>query len=254
MLTPPPTSRTKERILAFGSYGSGKSAGWAALRDMYLKTDTPGHFHIISTEWEMAHRTAEGYPADEFDKNATIHEATDYDSIESICLAIAANAGPSDWLVVDSIGNIWSWAQDAYCQHRWGKSFKDYMAGGGKVQEINWSQVNASYRNIMNPYIVRFPGHKYACAQADTVQMEGGWKDSKEVQEMFGRLGVKPVGQKELGYAFHSVLLFTHPSRDEYKITTVDDPSREKLNGAVVAPLPIGFVGTYLLGVAGWTL
>lgn len=251
MLKPPEHARTKERILAFGSYGSGKSHGWASIRDLYATTDTPGHFHIISTEWEMADRTAEGYA--NFNDNATIHEATDFESLLGISEKISEAATGDDWLVIDSVGSGWSWAQDDYCQGRWGKTFKEYQADlGNSNSDINWQFVNNAYRSWINPHVIRFPGHKYACAQADVVASEGKWKDGPEIQGMYGRFGVKPVGQKELGYAFHSVLLFKHPTRTDWQITTIDDPSRVHVDSHPVATPPLGFVDSYLVKIAGW--
>lgn len=254
MLTPPSNTRTKERILAFGTYGSGKSHGWATIRAMYAATSTPGHFHIISTEWEMADRTAEGY--EDFDTNATIHEATDYESLLTVSEKILESATPEDWLIVDSIGNGWSWAQDNYCQARWGKTFREYQASlaNPKDSDINWQQVNNAYRAWINPYVIRFPGHKYACAQADTVNTEGKWQDSREIKAMFSRIGMKPVGQKELAYAFHTVMLFSHPAPGDYTMTSVDDPSRDHVQHGVVAPPPLGFVKSYLMDVAKWEM
>jgi hypothetical protein len=254
MLRPGSHQITKERVLAYGPYGSGKSNGWASIRKWYEMTETPGHFHIISTEWEMAHRTAEGYldgtPGNNFFSNATIHEAWDYETLVVENEKVRGVLGPDDWAVADSIGNYWLWTQDHYCQQNFGKDFKEFMAEGGKVREINWQVVNAMYRKLVLPLIVRNPAHFYACAQADPVQTEGSWADSKEVREMFGRFGAKPVGQKQLGYQFHTVLLMKPAGPGEWTFTTVDDPSREKV---VSAPM-MDFVMSYLCPIAGWEM
>ncbi len=51
-LRPSPTARTREMLLLYGKYGSGKSFSWATMRKWWELTSTPGHFHIISTEPE----------------------------------------------------------------------------------------------------------------------------------------------------------------------------------------------------------
>ena len=243
---------TQERILTFGEMGSGKSNGWANIRKWYEMTDTPGHFYIVSTEWAMAHRTAEGYldgtPGNNFFSNASIVEAWDYESLVAAHDEVATKAGAEDWIVIDSVTNHWQWVQDAYAmRHFGGVTMQEHRAEGGRG-EMNWQKVNSDYRNLVLPIFTRHPAHVYACAQGDTVKSDGIWKDSKEVQQMFGRFGIKPVGQKQLGYQFHTVLLMKHPSKDEWTFTTVDDPSREKKTGEIISE----FTMSYLLQVAGW--
>jgi hypothetical protein len=72
---------------------------------------------------------------------------------------------------------------------------------------------------------------------------------------MFGRIGMKPLGDKHYNpYLLTSVLLATNPTKGEYQLTTVKDrKGRDYLTGEVVAPLPLGFTATYLMGIAGWT-
>jgi hypothetical protein len=86
------------------------------------------------------------------------------------------------------------------------------------------------------------------------VKTEQGFSDNKQIIAMFGRTGVKPIGHKDLGYVFRTVLLMKHPTKDEYTVTTVDDPGRVHLEDAVVAKPPFGLVSTYLQDVAGWQM
>jgi hypothetical protein len=251
-----PNSRqlTRERILAYGNMGSGKSHGWAALRKWYEVTDTPGHFYIISTEWEMALRTAEAYldgtPGNNFFSNATIKEAWDFTTLLDVCKEMGTKTVDGDWLVIDSISNFWLWTQDEYAVQHFGfETMAEARAERGNL-EVNWQKVNADYRSLVLPLITRNPAHVYACAQGDTVTNDGKWKDSKEITEMFGRYGMKPVGQKQLGYQFHTVLLMKADGKDSWAYTTVDDPSRDK---KVSEPV-LDFVMSYLMPVAGWEM
>lgn len=251
MLTPPPNARTKERVLCIGSYGSGKSHSWATLRNWYALSNTPGHFHIVSTEHEMADRTAEAYP--NFDENATIYEVTDYHSLMAASQKIAGIASTEDWLVIDSIGNPHEYARNVWFQREMGMSYRDFVSSGKRMKEVpphGWSEMTGLYKDWINPYVIRFVGHKLACAQAVTVNTQGSWADSPAVQKMYGRVGVKPEGHKELGYAFHSVLFMSQRGTGDWRMTTVDDPSREHL---VDEPV-VDFVVSYLQRVAGWEL
>lgn len=248
-----PLALTKEGILGFGAFGSGKSHAWATIRKWYEMTETPGRFYIISTEWEMAHRVAEGYldggPGNNFFSNAEIHEAHDFASLYDIAVKIRQQADEHSWVIVDSIGNAWNWVQDEHTIQLYGKSASEYRAEGGK--KFDWQRVNERYRSFLLPNILRWPGHRYLCAQADKVSTEGDWADPLEVQRKYRPFGgYKPVGQKELAYQLHSILYFSKAGKDDYRLSSVDDPSRVKLEDAKVED----FVTSYLLGPAGWVL
>lgn len=251
-LHPSETARTKERILLIGPYGGGKSHAWAKLREWYALTDTPGHFHILSTEYEMADRTAEGFT--DFDTNATIYETTDYPSLLAASEAIERVAAPEDWLVVDSIGNPHQWSRDVWFHREMGMSYKEFLATGKKMAEVpshGWGEMTGLYKDWLDPYVIRFKGHKLATAQAATVNTQGSWADSPAIQKMYGRVGVKPEGHKELGYVFHTVLFATQRGRDDWRLTTIDDPSRTHLADEPCVP---DFVSSYLINVAGWSV
>ena len=252
-LQPSPLALTKEGILTYGSFGSGKTHAWASIRRWYELTDTPGRFFIISTEHEMAHRTAEGYldgtPGNNFFSNAEIHETVDFASLLDVAQKCREQATDQDWIVVDSIGNAWNWVQDEQTIAQFGKTASEYRADGGK--RMDWQKTNERYRSFLLPNVLRWPGHKFLCAQADKVSTEGDWADPIEIQRKYRPFNSqKPIGQKELPFQCHSVLFFSHPAKDDYRISTVDDPSREKLDDKPVAD----FVTSYLCGPAGWSV
>ncbi len=262
MLQPPEHARAREAILTFGVYGSGKSEGWAAIGETYRMTDTPGHFHVLSTEWERALQIAEGCQTD-FYANSTIHEVTDYESLMAASEAIrkvnAESDNPlGDWIIIDSIGTTLQWTRDVWFQNEMKMTFREFMGSGKKLTEVGpagWIQMDTMYKDWILPHVLRFPGHSYACAQADTVNMEGAWADKGAIKDLFGRIGLKPVGEKNNPYLFGSILLTLNPSKGEYCLTTVKDrKGREYLTREPLAMLPLGFAQTYLVGVAGWSL
>lgn len=257
MLVPPANMQTREAILNFGVFGSGKSMGWSTIADVYRLTSTPGHFHVLSTEWERALQIAESN--DNFYENASIYEVENFETLLEASRKVREAAGRDDWIVVDSIGAAQTWARDEWFQgNRAGMGWRDFLASGGAGKDVGaagWITMSERYKSWINPYVVRFPGHKYACAQADPVSTEGVWADKGAIKNLFGRIGMKPVGDKELSYVFRSVLLATNPAKDDYCLTTVkDSPGRTYLTGEKIAAFPFGFAMTYLLGPAGWRL
>lgn len=261
-LRPAPEKRTREMILVYGLYGSGKSYAWAQLRRWYEMMGNTEHFHIISTEPESADRTAEGFLDGElgnnFDSNATIHSATDFDSLVEVSKKVYENGQPGDWLIVDSITNPNEWSRDVYCQTKFGFSWAEFKAAGKQVNEIGptgWNEIKMLYNSWFVNYIVNFPGHRFACAREEAIRADfnregkaSPMNDKGETKGTFGPVGFKPSGRKELAFDYHSILWMAAPRLDEYVITTVDDPSREKLRRE---PCP-DFVQTYMMGPAGW--
>jgi hypothetical protein len=254
-LLPPENALTREAVLLYGEFGTGKSLAWATIAEMYRITETPGHFYIISTEWERALQIAEAY--DGFFDNATVEEVEDFEGLLAVSQKIKAMGTKDDWVVIDSIGNAQTWARDEwFTANMGGRTYREWMADGGSAKDIGpagWITMSNRYKSWINPNIVRFPGHKFACAQADRVVTEGTFADKGAVKALYERAGWKPAGEKELGYAFRSVLLTSKPTADTHELTTIkDSPGRGYLKHEAVAPLPLGFVGTYLQNQAGW--
>lgn len=269
MLQPAPHKLTKEGILTFGVNSAGKTRSWATIRKWWEVTNTPGHFYVISTEHEMVLRTVEGYldgtPGNNFFSNATIvgydwdsrmwspDAPSDYDTLVAASAKFAAQATGDDWLIIDSIGLAQTWARDVWFGAEKGMSYRDFVGSGRKMKEVkpaDWDTMAGLYRDWYMDYVWHFPGHRFACARMSEIRTEGDWAEKdRNILRMFGPHGVKPDGEKNLGFDWHSVLLLNH-ARDGWKITTIDDPEREYLDDKPLTD----FVNEYLCGIAGWQM
>lgn len=256
MLQPRKPNLARESVLAFGPYGSGKSLGWTTWADMYRTTNTPGHFYVIETVHEASLVVLEPY--DDWERNVTVLECTDWDSLLEVSAKVKEMGTPDDVLVVESIGNTLYWSRDVwFTAARGGQTWKQFQVTGQSMKEVepnHWIEMDEIHRSWTVPFIQGFAGHKYATAQSDSVKTGPGFSDNKQIVAMFGRTGVKPIGHKDLGYVFRSVLLFKHPTKTEWTITTVDDPGREQIEDVQVAAPPLGFVKSWMMDIAGWNL
>ena len=248
-----------ERILALGLYGSGKTNNWATVARWYRDTDTPGHFYVLDTD-NTTLRTLHGFPG--WEQNVTRVDVAEWSDLTSETQKAFENAGPQDWLVVDSIDKPWSMVQDHYIEQMFGKEADIFFMEQRKASASghplasdygsNWTVINKLYQKWIGQ-VIRFPGHVYAATPSQPVaepNQQGKGGDSREIRETFGRYGVRPAGQKALGFQMHTVLLMQSPARDEWKLTSIKDRSRELLVGAPV----VDFAMSYLLGVAGWEM
>ena len=249
----------RERILSLGLYGSGKTKSWADVAKWYRDTGTPGMFHVLDTD-NTTLRTLTGYPG--WEANVVREDVVDWRDLTAHTEKMFDAATSDDWLVVDSIDKPWSMVQDHYIEEMFGKDADVFFLEQRKASASghplasdygsNWSVINKLYQRWIGR-VIRWPGHVYAATPSQQVQEpnnQGKGGDSREIRETFGRYGVRPAGQKALGFQFHTVLLMQSPARDEWKITSVKDRSRELL---VAAPV-VDFALTYLLGVAGWEI
>lgn len=251
-----PTSKAKERILLFGREGTGKTYAWCTIANWLRRTDTPGHFYAIDTDMAVG-RMADAWP--DFESNVTWGDAADWPDYGKLLDSYIASGTEHDWLVVDLIDKAWDAVQNYFIEQVHGKAadewFLEFRSAGKSGHPlagefgINWSVINKLYSAWIGR-VLRFPGHVLCCAPADTLQGvtgQGAGRSDPEAIEIFGRLGVKPKGQKSLGHQFHTILLMT-TKRDGWACTTAKDRSRERLTNSPMSD----FVLNYLVPVGGW--
>lgn len=247
-----PSTNARERILAFGGAGSGKTSDWLSVADRYAAEETPpGKFHVIDTDY-TAERSLEGHPEAHkvIQKVWTCPEWEDYTKAIGVISKIAK---PNDWLVIDMLTPLWDMSQEYYIDRIFGKEVDEFFL---KAREQNakgnpldgfkdWGVINKMYRSNVANNILRAPCHVFATASAAALSAD---LESKENRQLFGKWGVKPVGQKTNSHLFHDVLWKQNPKSGVWTLTTVKAREREEQ-----LSLPItNFPTDYLVGVAKW--
>lgn len=252
----------KERILAYGASGSGKSSIWLNIANWIKRTNSPSRILLLDTDF-----TAEAMlPADgSLDDVVIVEQAADWKEMKPAIKRLVAKgvAGRGDWLVYDMIDKVWSKSQDGFFEFLTDKDIDVFLmeavkegASLGGDWGVNWQAINKMYGELIAP-IVRFPGHVLALAPAADVRepdRSGKGGDDARIRGLFSRLGVKPQGQKDLPHLFHTVLLMQESPKG-WTMTTAKDRERARVGGVVLGgesgPEP-GFVMKYLLQIAGW--
>jgi len=182
---------------------------------------------------------------------------------------------PQDWLSVDLMADAWAAAQDEYARvqtKKAGGNLEDMgdlwaTSGGGDgypIEGWEWGMPNARYRVFANNLILRAPGHVFLVyGQKDLMKESGSGKtgESKDTKEMFGHIGLKPTGQKEDPFRYHSILHISSLGDKEQGISTAGERwgNRERLgkkmsNGQVRDEPMTDFFLDYLVKVAGWEM
>lgn len=254
----PPTPR-RERILAYGQPGAGKSTTWVQIAEWYYKTKVAAKVWVVDTDicWE-AMRPEDGH-LDQIVEAFPIYEWSDY---KPAIQKIRENAKPDDWFSIDRGDTVWDAAQEGWSQAVEGKDIDEFFlmhqqrgTNPGGDFGTNWVQIKRMYNGVIG-LVQRFKGHVIVCASASEVrEKKGQFGDDAEVYNKYAKIGWKPNGQDKLAHLFHTEL-FLADTPSGYRMTTAKErkaPSgghqRQYVKGKPVTP---DFVMAYLIQEAGW--
>lgn len=254
MLQPP--SKARERILLIGLWGGGKSQSWADIHAWLRRTNSNARMFVVDSDF--AHdRVCPDLPEDD------VRDVYEYQEYVDAVAHFRSQATADDWLVVDHISKAWDATQRYYIEQAFGKNkstfFLEHKSAGGDGSPLadgygsNWQVINALYADFMTP-VKRWPGHILACAPAEPIkrpnEKTGKGGDDKMVIDAYGRYGIKPGGQKMLGFEFLTVINMIPKSDETFAMTTIKDVKRDRPQNQVVK----SFTLNYLCKIAGWTL
>ena len=251
-----PTDPAPERILTYGPAGSGKTTGWLNIAKFSTLTESPAQFYVIDTDFAVD-RMLTGYP---MLKNVHLYPCFDWIEYTSALKTIQRIARPHDWVVVDFISNAWSAVQEYFVSEVFHKDIADYFLQARKEMDkgksftalegwADWNVINAMYRKWANKLLFRGRYHLYATAKSDNLSSEKKPTEDAKTRELFARFQVKPVGQKDLPFVFHTVLLSGREG-DKRTLTAVKDRERAEVVGLEIK----NFTTDYLVNVAGFKL
>lgn len=236
-----PKSPVKERILATGGPGSGKTSAWLSI----AKKNPDSHFYVIDSDFAVD-RMLDGKSL----TNVTHDVATEWTEFVELTRKYQKAMKPNDWLVIDFISPAWNAVQAWYVEQVFGKDIDAYFVDRRKAKAKNdlegdtdWKVINKAY-GAWATMLLKTPGHLFATAPVKAV----GDRDDAATKQLYALHGVKPEGQKMLSHQFHTVLMLSRARGGEFQMSTVKDRERREVNKAEVKD----FALSYLLSVAGW--
>lgn len=278
MPTAPVNPRTKqpikERILIYGPPKIGKTHQFFVIAKWHQEFGSNARFYGISTDLSY----------DVLSMNPEFRDLTNIDwrNVETLQEYIDAAREfhqylrPQDWLSVDLLNSAWSAAQDEYAQAKFkesGSSLVDMgdlwldegTSGKYPIKGWDWGYPNARYRRFANNLIISGPGHRLVVAGQKELMKESKSGDSDEdpqIKDMFKHIGLKPEGQKDMPFQYHTVL---HLDSGQERKTQVMSTAGERYgyrrwwglalsNGRVRDEPMKDFFHDYLVDTAGWTL
>lgn len=273
-----PTFPAPERILCFGPAGAGKTTNLLNIAKFAHLTKSDAIFHILDSDFAMD-RMLIGYPDIPFaiwndpnfpttpETRLIIYPVFEWRTYVAALDKIHATARPQDWVSVDFISNAWTAVQEHFVNEVFHqdigayflqvrKTLKDDAKSLGALEGwVDWQVINPLYRGWVNKLLFRGRYNVYCTAKSDNLSSDRKPTEDAQTRQLFLRFGVKPVGQKDLPFQFHTVLyanrvVVAGTNEIQRVITAVKDRERPECDGVKID----NFTQQYLVDVAGWNL
>ena len=250
--------RFKERILAYGGAGTGKSTITLNIA-RYRPDDT---FHVIDMDYSMTYeRLLATEYQDVMDQgNVIIHEVdAEWEAFTDQFADIVNDADPENsWLTIDPATVTWEIVQAWWLDTVQGTDIADYMAqlrrdtkdskeySAALAEAMQWPAINKQYQQKFYRNLHKWRGHSIIVCEATELGRQADVDD----KALYGFIGYKPKGQKTLPHASATNIFLDHPKIDQWRYTTAKDRGRELQDKAPMDEFAID----YLVEVGGWEL
>jgi hypothetical protein len=254
-----------ERILVFGGAGTSKTTGWLDIAKWSVRTNSPAKFFVLDTDSSVG-RMLPSYP--DIIPNLYLSTGFDWTDYTNFLQYVLQNAGPQDWVIVDFIGAAWKAVQEYYVNQVFHQDMGNYFLQARKALSGNasslgaldgwtdWSVINPLYAQWARPLLFKGQYNLYCTAQSDQLSSDRKPTEDAVSRSLLLPFGTKPVGQKELLFQFHTVLLTgripakNSSEKETFTVNTVKDRERKAVSG-----LPVNsFTVDYLVNIGGWAL
>lgn len=253
-----PTKPSPERLLLMGAGGSGKTNAWmewlAAMPDATAwVVDTDNAVERMLEDDRFAHL------ADRIEL-CQILDGADFPLYKEFAQKAVKKMAAGDLFVVDLADKPWDQAQEYYTGRVFSEDLEEYFLTariameksgkkGGSAFDGNrdWGVINKLYFGFANNFlrVSQAGGHVVLCTPEEKLREDA----DRDTQRLYGDVGFKPKGQKQLGHMVHTVIrVVGNQARQRWVMTTVKDRSREAMDGVDLKKFP----RDYLVNVAGW--
>lgn len=274
-----PTGRSRERILAYGSTGTGKTYGALTIAaklpdgdtmfivdadntwNRTLETDGATMGVMIREEltWDGRRFVNDETYCDEAGK-VVLYRTEGWEAHAAALTDALSRAERNDWVVVDSMTWLWDSVLPWYIEKTHGRELPEFLlehrvnqvkSGAKETQGqdavlVEWNYINPLWNRTVASPLVNSNCHLYLVAEAKQMRSDG--RVDQVVRQLYERVGWIPATQKRLGHQVQTVLYFTVSKTGEYKVETIKDRGREALTAEPWSDL----FSTYLRKTAGW--
>jgi len=269
--------RAPERILIYGSFGTGKSFCWVDIAQTHYEAGQLDRtMYAIDTDYGWPKMADEGYGHLEDDGMLVTYHPVDFPELMAASKEISKRAGPGDWVVIDMLSYAWVEAQSYYINNVYGDEPEDYWTtmraevvekGGhdprsyGGHEGTDWGYITKIYKQFELPLTMKTQAHVLAITEERKLDENRGDEGAK-IKQFKPANKMAPVGQKGIGHRFDTIFRMTQRASGGRMLTMVKDRGREGTNKAwdrddgrslTIHEPPKAFATSYLVRVAGWS-
>ena len=254
-----PKGQPRERILGYGGSGAGKTKAWLDIALAYENAGLEGTFYALDTDYAVERMLYDGFPGLAKSGRVIFTNPIEWTDYEEFGESLRRKMTDDDWCIVDLMDEAWEEVQNHYSMEVYGKTKGQHFLTRRKEMKnpnkentfegsTDWNIIKPLYAAFNKNIFYAHKGHTFVAAAAAAVNRGGGmFGDKAEVLEVFGHVGMKPLGNKKLMHNLHTALLFTQ-TKDGWRLTTAKDRERTMLKNEDID----NFAQDYLVDVAGW--
>lgn len=281
------TRRARERILAVGIEGTGKSYNACLIarhtpdQTVFIIDNDNAYDRLLEEEFDDLGIREEYRGSTEVrgrggnddtvklkrdnsyetpDGNLVVYHVEGWmENIVAIADAVS-RAKREDWIVLDSLSVMWSDVATWFVEKIYGKGIDAHfmqIREARQAEQGNRKNLGAldgwmDYGVINPQYFQNVSKHLktppcHLYCTAEQAKISD--EDDKDIRNVFGPYGVKPAGQKRNGHNMQTVFLFTKGRRDEtFKVTSMKDRGRPRFENDEFNNI----IDDYLVPIAGF--
>lgn len=277
MVSAPINPRTgdiiRERIGIYGPPKVGKTHQYLTIARWHQTLGSDAIFYAISSD--LSYEVLLMNPEFADLTNVVYVDVDDFEGYVKGARNFTSKMRRHDWLSVDLMDQAWAAVQDEYARvqtSKAGGNLEDmgdlWATSGGSekypIEGWEWGMPNARYRIFANNILLRCPGNLFLIyGQKELMKGSSSGKsdENEKVKEMFKHIGLKPNGQKDDPFRWHTILHIDSRGEKKQVISTAGDRwggrewlGRKNSNG-MVSDVPFDdFFTDYLVAVAGWEM
>lgn len=271
--TLPNGKQVRERICIFGPPKVGKTHLYFTIAKWHQDLGSDAKFYAISSDTSF----------DVLSMNPEFQDLANMEWVDAVTFQDYIEGArkfnslmrPYDWLSVDLMADAWPAVQDEYARvltkEQGGnlEDIGDLWATSGKSDDYpitgwEWGMPNARYRILANNLLLRSPGHiflVYGQKELVTESRSGKTGETAATRDMFGHLGVKPNGQKDDPWRYHTILHVDSAGEKQQKMATAGERwgyrgelGKRMGNGGMMDQPIDDFFLDYLVKIAHWEM
>lgn len=233
MFTDTPKENVRERVLAYGGPGVGKSTAILKLAQTLSVVDPKATVWVIDADdglqkiWQSQFKSL---------TNLKWKHVLEWSDLQQVIPYLKEHVKENDWISIDMIGRFWEMAQSFEVTQVYGKTASEFMlvARAEAVQSakmnrpatlpsVDWNIVKKLHNDDFIDYLTSdFPCNLFVTTSADQIT---DLDDNKTVA-MFAATGFKPDGEKRNAYRFDTVMFLKMLRNGDRMFSTLKDRAR----------------------------